>query len=316
MAQTVLEFVLWRGATALGYAMITIACQEYLLGKNVAGDRNVNIAVFVGIVITATMCGTAIGGILAARIGYRATFLIAAGLMGVAGFAGHQMLSQETGTGGETADRKTGGIGGIRMLCRNRRFLVLLFCIAIPTNILMAAYLWYLVPLYLFDLGATTADIARTMMVYYLLIIVIGEAASKRVATVNGLSLLVGLGSLLSGIGLVAFYQWADFWAVVFSVSFLGLSHALIKASQITLSLEVCKAEVQAAGHNIVLGSLRLLERLGSIAGLITGALMINAYGYQNTTGIAGIGVCAASLIFIAYFLATRSPAAATRELA
>jgi hypothetical protein len=74
MAQTILQFVLWRGATALGYAMITIACQDYLLGKNVAGSRNVNIAGFVGIVITATMCGTAIGGILAARIGYQTTF--------------------------------------------------------------------------------------------------------------------------------------------------------------------------------------------------------------------------------------------------
>ena len=307
MAQTILEFILWRGATALGYAMITIACQEYLLGKNVAGNRNVNIAIFVGIVITATMCGTAIGGILAARIGYQATFLIAAGLMIFAGFAGYQMLSQDAGTGIEIAERKIGGLRGVRMIFKNRRFLVFLFCIAIPTNILMAAYLWYLVPLYLFDLGATTAEIGRTMMIYYLLIIAIGEAASKKVKTMNGLTLLVGLGSLLSGIGLIAFHQWYNFWAVVLSVIFLGLSHALIKAPQIVLSLEVCKVEVHTAGHNIVLGSLRLLERFGSIIGLIIGAVMIDYYGYQNTTGIAGISVCVASLIFILYFFITRN---------
>jgi MFS family permease len=229
-ARTILEFVLWRGATALGYAMITIACQDYLLGKNVAGSRNVNIAIFVGIVITATMCGTAIGGILAARIGYQSTFLIAAGLMIFAGFAGYQMLSQDAGAGNEFTEKKSGGLRGIRMIFANRRFLVFLFCIAIPTNILMAAYLWYLVPLYLFDLGATTAEIGRTMMIYYLLIIAIGGAVSKKVNTINGLTVLVGLGSLLSGIGLVAFHQWHNFWAVVLSVTFLGLSHALIKA--------------------------------------------------------------------------------------
>jgi len=307
MAQTILQFVLWRGSTALGYAMITIACQDYLLGKNVAGSRNVNIAVFVGIVITATMCGTAIGGVLAARIGYQTTFLIAAGLMIFAGFAGYQMLSQDVGTVIEIAEKKTGGLSGVRMVFKNRRFLVFLFCIAIPTNILMAAYLWYLVPLYLFELGATTAEIGRTMMIYYLLIIVIGGAVSKKVNTINGLTRMVGLGSLLSGIGLVAFYQWTDFWAVVFSVAFLGLSHALIKAPQIALSLEICKTEVLTAGHNIVLGSLRVLERLGSIIGLITGAVMIDYYGYQNTTGIAGISVCAASLIFILFFLITRN---------
>ena len=307
MSQTIVEFIIWRGATALGYAMITIACQEYLLGKNVAGDRNVNIAVFVGIVITATMCGTAIGGILAARIGFRTTFLIAAGLMVIAGFAGYQMLSQETGTGVEIKERKIGGLRGIRLICQNRRFLFLLFCIAIPTNILMAAYLWYLVPLYLFDLGSTTAEIARTMMVYYLLVIAIGEAASKRVKTVNGMMLLVGLGSLLSGAGLVIFHQWYSVWAVVLTVAFLGLSHALIKAPQITLSLDLCKTEVHEAGHNVVLGSLRLLERFGSIIGLVTGAVMINYYGYRNTTGITGVSVSMASLIYILFFLITRT---------
>ena len=145
------------------------------------------------------------------------------------------------------------------------------------------------------------------MMIYYLLIIVIGEAVSKKVSTVNGLTLLVGLGSLLSGIGLIAFHRWYDFWAVVLSVSFLGLSHALIKAPQITLSLEICKGEVDTAGHNIVLGSLRVLERMGSIIGLIAGAVLIDYYGYQNTTGIAGISVCAASLIFIIFFFGTRT---------
>ena len=306
MSQTITQFVLCRSATALGYAMITISCQEYLLGKHIAGDRNVNIAAFVAIVISATMCGTAIGGILAARIGYRETFQIAATLMLAAGFTGYRMLSREPGTGIDTSGQKTRGIQGIITLCRNWRFILMLLCIVIPTNILMAAYLWYLVPLYMFELGATPAEIARTMMVYYLLIIIIGNAASKKVVNMDGLMLLVGMGGLLSGVGLVAFHQWHNFWAVVFSVSILGLSHALIKAPQITLSLDLCKAEVASMGHNMVLGALRLLERFGSIAGLIAGAVMINAYGYQSTTGIAGAAVCAGSFVFILFFLLHR----------
>jgi len=106
---------------------------------------------------------------------------------------------------------------------------------------------------------------------------------------------------------LIAFYQWSNIWAVVLAVFFLGLSHALIKAPQITLSLEICEAEVKASGHNAVLGSLRLLERFGGIIGLITGAVLINHYGYQNTTGIAGASVCGASLIFLLFFFITRN---------
>ena len=313
MAQTVPEVILWRGAAGFGYAMVTIACQDYLLGSHVAGHRNVNIVVFVGIIIAATMSGTAIGGLLAARIGYRATFLTAAVLMAVSGCAGYGMLSRDAGAGTGLAAKNIGGESGVRMIFRNRRFMVFLVCIAIPTNILMAAYLWYLVPLYLFDLGATTAEIGRTIMTYYLLIYAIGVAVSKRVNTMSRLTLLVGLGSLLSGIGLILFHQWYHFWAVFFSVAFLGLSHALIKAPQIALSLEICSAEVRAAGHNVVLGALRLTERLGSIVGLVIGAVMIDLYGYRNATGIAGICVCAASLIFILFFFITRNSTAAAR---
>jgi MFS family permease len=302
MARTMLEIILYRGATGLGYAMITIACHDYLLGRNVAGSRNVNIAVFVGVVITATMCGTAIGGILAARIGYQNTFLVAAALMFIAGFSGYRMLNQDAETEVDIAENRMAGLKGIKLVFRNPRYIVFLFCIAIPTNILMAAYLWYLVPLYLFALGATTAEIGRTMMTYYLLIIAVGGIASKKVKCVNSLTLLVGLGSLLAGIGLITFHQWTDFWAVVLTVVVLGLSHALIKAPQIALSLEICKTEIQVAGHNVVLGSLRLLERFGSIAGLIAGAVMINYYGYQDTTGLAGICVSLSSIVFILYF--------------
>ena len=216
------------------------------------------------------------------------------------------MLSQEVGAGRDVAEKQSGGLKALRMIFKNSGFVVFLFCIAIPTNILMAAYLWYLVPLYLFDLDATTAEIGRVMMIYYLLIIVIGAPVSKRVKTRTGLTLLVGLGTLLSGVGLAAFHWWHDFWAVVLSVTILGLSHAMTKAPQITLSLEICQTEVQKAGHNVVLGSLRVLERFGSIIGLITGAIMIDSYGYQNTTGIAGISVCVVSMIFIFFFFIIR----------
>jgi MFS family permease len=322
MADAVPEVIFWRGAAGLGYAMVSIACHDYLLGSHVEGHRNANIVTFVGIVIGATMSGTAIGGILAARIGYRITFFIGAGLVVLSGIAAYRMLSREAGRGSAARQGKRDGVNGIRLLLRNRRFIVFLACIAIPTNILMAAYLWYLVPLYLFDLGATTGEIGRIIMIYYLLIYGIGMMMSNRVDTMRSLTMLVGLGAMLSGLGLIAFHQWHHLWAVVLSVSILGLSHGLIKAPQIALSLEICRTEVAVSGHNIVLGAFRLLERFGSIAGLIAGAVVIDLFGYQNTIGLAGIAVCSASLLFILFFYVTRTrtpavvdPARSKREV-
>jgi MFS family permease len=306
LAHTILEVILWRGTTALGYAMITIACQEYILGDEVGGSRAANLAIFVGVIMTTCMCGTAIGGIIAARIGYQPVFMIAAILAIAAGFIAYRMLSPKIGSTTEVAKESQSSVTKILAVLKNGRFMVFLLCAAIPSAVLSAAFLWYLVPLYLFELGATPAEIGRTMMVYYLLIIVAGPLAPRIVDRFGGLVWLVGFGSLLSALGLVFFYNWRSIWAVVLAVVFMGMSHAMTKAPQIALALELCRHEIETAGQNVVLSFLRILERLGSIAGLLFSAMMIHIYGYETTIGITGFMVCGAAIFFLLFFIITR----------
>ena len=63
VAGTIEELMLWRGLTALGYALVTIGCQEYVISNSTTTHLNKNLIAFVGIIMSATMCGTA--GILA-----------------------------------------------------------------------------------------------------------------------------------------------------------------------------------------------------------------------------------------------------------
>jgi MFS family permease len=306
LAHTVYEIIFWRGTTALGYAMITIACQEYILSDEVGGNRAVNLAIFVGVIMTTCMCGTAIGGIIAARIGYQPVFVIAAILAIAAGFIAYRMLSPKIGSGEEVSEEPQSSMAKIVSVLKNGRFMVFLLCAAIPSAILSAAFLWYLVPLYLFELGATPAEIGRTMMVYYLLIIVAGPLAPRLVDRFGGLVWLVGFGSLLSALGLVFSYNWRSIWAVVLAVVIMGVSHAMTKAPQIALALELCQREIETAGQNVVLSFLRILERLGSIAGLLFSAMMIHIYGYEATIGITGFMVCGAAIFFLVFFMIMR----------
>jgi MFS family permease len=306
LAHTIYEVILWRGTTALGYAMVTIACQEYILGDKVGGSRAVNLAIFVGVIMTACMCGTAIGGIIAARIGYQPVFVIAAILAIAAGFIAYRMLSPKIGSKTEVAKESPSSVTRILSVLKNSRFMVFLLCAAIPSAVLSAAFLWYLVPLYLFELGATPAEIGRTMMVYYLLIIVAGPLAPRIVDRFGGLVWLVGFGSLASALGLVFFYNWRSIWAVVLAVVFMGMSHAMTKAPQIALALELCRREIETAGQNVVLNFLRILERLGSIAGLLFSAMMVHIYGYETTIGITGFMVCGVAIFFLLFFMIIR----------
>ena len=314
LAHTIYEVILWRGTTALGYAMVTIACQEYILGDEVGGSRAVNLAIFVGVIMTACMCGTAIGGIIAARIGYQPVFVIAAILAIAAGFIAYRMLSPKIGSKTEVAKESPSSVTRILSVLKNSRFMVFLLCAAIPSAVLSAAFLWYLVPLYLFELGATPAEIGRTMMVYYLLIIVAGPLAPRIADRFGGLGWLVGFGSLFSALGLVFFYNWRSIWAVVLAVVFMGMSHAMTKAPQIALALELCRGEIETAGQNVVLNFLRILERLGSIAGLLFSAMMVHIYGYETTIGITGFMVCGVAIFFLLFFMITRKQSLAVAK--
>ncbi len=306
LAHTIYEVIFWRGTTALGYAIVTIACQEYILVDKVGGSRAVNLAIFVGVIMSASMSGTAIGGILASRIGYQPVFMIAAILAFAAGIIAYRMLSPKIGSKTEVGKESQSNVTKILTVLTNSRFMVLLLCAAIPSSVLTAAFLWYLVPLYLFELGATPAEIGRTMMVYYLLIVVAGPLAPRIVNRFGGLGWLIGFGSLLSALGLVFFHNWRSIWAVVFAVAIMGISHAMTKAPQIALALELTQREIELVGQNIVLNFLRTLERMGSVAGLLFSATMVHIYGYETTIGITGVMVCGAAIFFLLFFMITR----------
>ena len=77
LAQNSNDILIGRSMTAIGYAVITISCQSYIANVVVAENRARGMAVFVGVLMSATMCGTAIGAILADWLGFKAVFLFA-----------------------------------------------------------------------------------------------------------------------------------------------------------------------------------------------------------------------------------------------
>ena len=63
---------------ALGYAMVFVAAQGYVLDRTGQQNRAQGFALFIGAIMVATVCGPSIGGILADNIGFRASFGVSA----------------------------------------------------------------------------------------------------------------------------------------------------------------------------------------------------------------------------------------------
>jgi MFS family permease len=314
-ADSIGELVAWRGVTALGYAMVTIGCQDYVIATSGTSRWGRNLIVFAGVIMSATMCGTAIGAILADRLGYRAVFIVAALLAVFGGMLAAGILrderDHEADAVGDAKPQAHGRLKSLATVLANGRFMLFLLCIAVPANVLIAAYLWYMVPLYLSDLGASTSEIGRVIMAYYLLIVVVGPLASQFVDKPGRLGWLVGLGSVASAAGLIAFHDWQSIWAVVLTVIMLGLTHAVAKGGQVPLALEICAFEITLVGRNTVLSILRFLERMGSVVGLLVAAVLIEVYGYEVAIGVTGSLVSGAALLFLVARLAGKQTGAA-----
>jgi len=297
LSDSVAEIVLWRGIAGAGYALATIACQDYALGATFGGHRARAIGGFIAVIIGGTFCGTAIGGVLADRIGQSNVFLVGAGLVCIAGLLALPMLSGERLARSRRAESSASGRGMLSVF-RNIGFVTLLFGIAIPANVLVAAFLWYLVPLMLADVGSSPADIGRALMLYYLVILIIAPRAAELIDRPVSANKLVVAGGLVSGLALIIVTYWHGFWPIAAAVAIAGVGHSLIRAPQVEIALRIAETETDGTSTLAVLGALRTFERAGSIVGLLLTAVLASKLGYVQTAALTGYLVIAGAGIF------------------
>ncbi|MBY4677092.1 MFS transporter [Marinobacterium arenosum] len=298
LAASVYEIIFWRGVTAFGYAIITISCQGYIAAIVTSENRAKGMAVFVGVLMTATMCGTALGGIIADRIGYQPVFLLSAALASFAGLLAWLMLSDDV----DKKSKKAAAAekGSALALVRNIRFVcIVLFC-AIPAKIILTGFLYYLVPLYLVSLDASQSEIGRIMMVYSLIIIPLGPLASRLADRSGQMVELVILGTVLSGAILISLYGEASVMTMLLAVAMMGAAHSILKAPLIAAAMEAAEATPEV-GRTAALGILRTSERIGSVLGPVMVASLLAVYDYGKAMAIIGTGIVIAGIVMGIY---------------
>lgn len=309
MAQSGNDILIGRSMTAVGYAVITISCQSYIAAVVVAENRARGMAVFVGVLMTATMCGTAIGAILADWLGYKPVFLVATGFAVMAGILGYSMLSTDL----PEPEQKKKPVGvsksPIATLLRNSQFvLIVLFC-AIPAKVILTGFLYLFVPIYLASLDATQSEIGRVMMLYSLIIIPISPLASG-FADRLGKNLWMVIGATIaSGIVLLGLYQSASVAMVLTVVVALGIVHSFLKAPLIVAAMEAAEKSPDITRTG-ALSLLRTSERIGSVIGPVVVAAMLVVLDFGEVAAILGITVAVLGIIMAILSFNRKGPTA------
>lgn len=324
---TLLELLIWRSAGGAAWAIGFVAAQGYVLDTTHSKNRTAGLAAFVGIIMVSLICGPSIGGLLADGLGHRWTMALGSLLTATSfALAWRRLPRDQMNTTGamETAGKlkwdekpntKNAGHGRphIAQMLTNRRFLMLLLCAAVPAKIILIAYCYYLIPLYVMGSGSSSAMAGRLIMLYSVMMVLLvpitaGWVASLRVRHYpRPEALFVSAGLALSGLAGLAMAlplpASLDLLGPFLVVLMLGLGQALSISPQAAMVTELCQNEIRRFGQSAVYGVYRMIERMGNAIGPLIAAALLEIGGFGTAFVIIGIAVLCCAALFAWVFL-------------
>lgn len=299
-AMGVADLVLWRAITGIGYAIVTMSCQSYIFGAIHEAKRAQGLGVYVGAVLTASICGTAMGSVLAERVGFRATFFVSAVLVMLAGLLVSRMLANtEAPAVADPPPR-----GRMIRLFANWRFSVLMLFAAVPSKMALTGFLFFLVPVILSQGDWDVADIGRIMVLYPLVMVAVSPVAARLADHLGWRAGLVALGGLIGGGGLLVPLVIPGTLGMMIAIIALGVSHGLSASPQLAMIPNVCWTECRNLGQTHILAFVRFVERVGSTIGPLLAAAFIPLWGLSGAVVALGVLVLAMAVVFAAASLA------------
>lgn len=303
LAFNLYDLLLWRSLCALGYAMVFVAAQGYVLDRTGHDNRAQGFALFIGAIMVATVCGPSIGGILADNIGFRMSFMVS-GVMALASILAIARLpAAEVRSATAPRPSRPPRMREVLALIFNKRFMTLTGLAAMPAKMILTGVCFYLVPLYIVSIGNTSAMAGRMLMVYAVMMVLIVPLSANLSDSSMRRDRYVSVGLIISGLSGMLLLVSESFLVLFGVVFLLGLGQALSIAAQSALVAEHCQEEIRIYGSDAVYGVYRLLERLGNALGPLIASILVIFWGYQGAfVAISGmVLVCG-----IAFTIATR----------
>lgn len=289
-AGTAITLSLWRGLGGFGFGAVLILTQDHLLRAFGPAARTRASGLYLSLFFAGTIAGTLAGGGLADWIGPGLTLVAAALLTATA-------LLPALGAP-HYRDSAAPALFRPSALLGNRSLMVLLLCAAIPSRLINAGFVFYIVPLYLADQGIGTATIGWVVAIYSALLAVLTAPWSRLIDRVGHPELFVLAGALVSVASvLVMPLILAGLPGAIAAVTLLGLAQSIGMSPQITVLFRVAAEEMERYGRTRLLGLYRVAERLGLFLGPVAAGGLVAVWGYAPAQLVLAALLAVASVI-------------------
>lgn len=292
------DLLVWRALSAIGYATTFVACQGFVLELTNRDNRAQGAAMMVGGITLADICGPAVGGIIAERIGYSATLLMAAAVAALTVLAVRGLMGRDAAHA-EVPGRIT--LRDFAVAFGSRRFAIQLVLAALPAKFLLTGFLFYLVPVTLADLGSPEGDIGRVLMIYGLAMMAASPLFARVTDRWQRYGMVVAIGGVISAMGMIMLpFVPAAHLAIALpaAVGALGLGQSMSITAQVSLVVSQLPATDRQRGQSPGLTVLRFVERVGGGCGPVVAAALADSFGQVGAIGILGLYGTASFLLY------------------
>ncbi|OHV81374.1 MFS transporter [Ensifer sp. LCM 4579] len=316
LADNIIEVIVSHGINGLAFALASLACQDYVLDMLPKGARSRSISLFRATLFSGVFAATALGGILADRLGQRPVFAACAVLSVVSAFLIWRMLPVGGSTphaeqSSETEDKLS---FNILAPMRSPIFAAVALGSVIPLAIVDHVFISYLLALQMDALGASISEIARVMMFFFLALILGGYAEGRLPTWLAAPSLLLTTCSITTGVSLLIAGLFPSTWSTLAASIGAGIALGLAGGPQTTLVMDAAEGPLAHLGTSAVLGTIRVIERGGAITGLMVIGSMTDTAGYSGAAGIIGMTALAGAGLFAVLRLAGSEAAISGRS--
>jgi MFS family permease/HAMP domain-containing protein len=307
-ASSLWELTTWRALSGVGYGIGFITATAYVQDHTSPANRGRGMGMFVWAFSAGTLCGSSIGGVLADRLGYQATFCISSALVSIGVLATAWCIRDYR------PDRARPALRGrdLVRLGANARFAALSLFAAIPPKFIITGINAFTLPIYLSGLGLNQAAIGRTLMAFNLATIVCSGICAGWADRLGSHRSFVIAGGLIAAGALAVASGWHSATGILVSVTLLGVANGVGQAPLLALVPTAAPNEAKELGPGTVMGVFRLVERIGSVIGPVVAGMAMVALGFSGTMlGVAGM--CLVTIVLFAampLFLAWLRPGA------
>lgn len=314
LARGITELIIYRAVVGSGYGLVVMATQSLVINMSSQETRSSAIAALEAGFFSGFISSTAVGGMLADRMGFRHVFFLGSVLSIIAILFVLIFLRNLRNIGLDETDRPTLPATtdvrvGLLSVLKDKEVVGILLFSAIPAALCLVGFLYFASPLFLTSAGIRHSDIARLMMIYGLCMVYVAPSINRWVDSLANKKIPIIAGGILGGSALLSFYYLNSVLMFVVILVLFSISGGMSYGARISLISEAESSK--SAGVGKALGIFNSMERLGNIFGPILVGGMITAFGITQAISNVGLIYLVGAILFAVLARKTTQPTGA-----